>query len=203
MPRPALSDAQIAGARARILIEAARIVSAEGFGALSMRRLAKAVGLTAGALYRYFPTKQHVLLAYCVDALDRLTRELKEIVAQEDDPLRALERMLIAYGDFALKDADRFRVLFLDPEANKLELDDPGGLDGYRLLQEVAAKARSSGSLRPLPVEDISRILLASVHGVCVLAATVRDIDFSDARALVREAARNAVRGLSIRGDMT
>lgn len=197
MPRPALSDAQLVEMRARILAEAARIISAGGYGDLSMRKLASAVGLTAGALYRYFPTKQDVLRTYCIEALDGLTRQSERILRETSDILEALERLLIAYGDFALDDADRFRILFLDLEVASFELDEPSALGGYRLVQETAGRALAAGLLRPLPVADITRILVASVYGVCVLAATVRELDFSDARTLAAESVRNALRGLS------
>ena len=196
MPRPALSDSQLLEARARILAEAARIISAEGYGALSMRKLASAVGLTAGALYRYFPTKQDVLRTYCTEALDGLTHRVERILGETADLPAALERALLAYGDFALDDVDRFRILFLDLEITTFELDEQTALSAYRLLLEAVRRAVAAGLLRPLPVADITRILIASAHGVCVLAVTVREIDFSDARLLVAESVRNALRGL-------
>lgn len=197
MPRPALSDAQLAEARARVLAAAGRIISADGYGSLSMRRLATAVGLTAGALYRYFPTKQDVLRAYCIEALNRLAGEAEHVLGEDRDALQTLERMLIAYGDFALDDPDRFRILFLDPQVTGMELNEPDALDSYNILIGMVKRVQAAGLLRPLPTADVTRILLASVHGVCALAATVREIDFSDARKLAAEAARNALRGLS------
>ena len=196
MPRPALSDSQLLEARARILAEAARIISAEGYGALSMRKLASAVGLTAGALYRYFPTKQDVLRTYCTEALDGLTHRVERILGETADLPAALERALLAYGDFALDDVDRFRILFLDLEITTFELDEQTALSAYRLLLEAVRRAVAAGLLRPLPAADITRILIASAHGVCLLAVTVREIDFSDARLLVAESVRNALRGL-------
>lgn len=197
MPRPALSDLQLVETRARIIAEAGHIIAAEGYAALSMRRLASTVGLTAGALYRYFPNKHHVLVSYCVEALDELTRAFEHILDEATETFGILERMLVAYGDFALDDAERFRVLFIDREVTKLQLEGSRGLESYELIQQVVERARGEGRLRPLPTATLVRILLASVHGVCVLAFTVREIDFSDARALVRESARVALRGLS------
>lgn len=166
-----------------------------------MRLLADTMNLSAGALYRYFPTKQAVLMAYCLDEIEGLTRNCERIVGEERDPVRALERMLLAYADFALDDPGRFRVLFLDPEVTKLQFDDPRGLEAYDLILKSVARAQEAGLLRSLPPADGARVLLASVHGVCVLAATVREIDFSDARSLVVESVRNALRGLSACGE--
>ncbi|MFE1598934.1 TetR/AcrR family transcriptional regulator [Methylobacterium sp. ID0610] len=201
MPRQALSDVQLAETRARIVAEAGRIVLREGYAALSMRSLAKAVGLTAGALYRYFPTKQHVLMGYCADALDALTEQLRRIETEEGEPLRAIERMMVEYGTFALSDPDRFRVVFLDPEVGRIELTDPKTLDGYRVLQAAVDRAQGAGLFRPMAADDIARLLIASVHGIVVMAVTIREIDFSDAGTLVAAAARTMLRGLAVAPD--
>lgn len=197
MPRQTMSDDQLAGTQARIVREAGRIVQSEGYAALSMRQLAAGLGLTAGALYRYFPTKQHVLMAYCGAALDELTDDLRRIEAGEPEPLRALERMMVAYGAFALADTDRFRVVFLDPDVGRIELADTKTLDGYRVLQGTVRRAQEAGLLRPMPAEDIARILVGCVHGLVVMAITIREIDFSDIETLVATAARTTLRGLS------
>lgn len=197
MPRPAMTDEQLAATRDGIVAEAGRIVVSKGYAALSMRTLAAAVGLTAGALYRYFPTKQHVLMAYCADALNAFTKRMLAIDAEETEPLRSIERMAVAYGSFALEDTDRFRIIFLDAEVGKIEITDPRILDGYRVLLATIERAQGLDLFRPMETGDIARILVASVHGIVVMAVTVREIDFSDADALVTSAVRTVLRGLA------
>ena len=197
MPRPAMSSDQFAETQARIVSEAGRIVQSEGYAALSMRQLAAGLGMTAGALYRYFPTKQHVLMAYCGAALDELTEALRRIETEEPQPLRALERMMVAYGAFALSDTDRFRVVFLDPDVGKIELTDATTLDSYRVLQGAVLRAQEAGLLRPVPAEDAARILAGCVHGLVVMAITIREIDFGDIEPLVATAVRTTLRGLA------
>lgn len=196
MPRKPFTEAEIEAVRERILQETGRIISAHGYGALSMRKLAGTLSLTAGALYRYFPTKHDLLVAYCLESLSQLENELKRISDGEGNPLAALEQMLIAYGEFALADADRFRVLFLDYEVTRLAIPDAQGLESYDFLMKEVERAQADGRFRPLPAKSIARILFASVHGICILSATVPDIDFSDAHPLAAEAVRNALRGL-------
>ncbi len=55
MPRPALVS------RAEIAATALRIIDAEGLEALSMRRLADALGIRAASLYRHVSTKEELL----------------------------------------------------------------------------------------------------------------------------------------------
>ena len=64
MPRPAMTPEQTEAVRCRILKEAALIVAEEGIGVLSMRHLASKLGITGGALYRHFPSRQDLILAH-------------------------------------------------------------------------------------------------------------------------------------------
>lgn len=189
--------------RARILSEAARIIGAGGVAALSMRGLAERVGLSAGALHRLYPTKQAILVAYCLEALEVLHHQLRNACAGEVDPRLALRRMLVAYGAFALQDRDRFRVLFLEDDMGLL--DDLSShstiFDAYHLLHEHVTMALRAGFFRPLPVDTIARALWASVHGVVTLALNVTEIDFTDAGDLVAIAADAALRGFSAGSD--
>jgi TetR/AcrR family tetracycline transcriptional repressor len=56
--------------RERTLGEALRLLDENGLDALTMRRLADAVDAQAGALYRYFATKQDLLTAMAEQMLD-------------------------------------------------------------------------------------------------------------------------------------
>jgi len=53
-------DRRRSATRDEILVAAWSIVRAGGLSALSMRDLGTRVGMTAGALYRYFPSKMDI-----------------------------------------------------------------------------------------------------------------------------------------------
>ena len=63
---------------ARIRLCALQLIADHGFEAMSMRRLATAVGVQSAALYRYFPTKQALLA-------DLMTSHMKQLLAAWDD----------------------------------------------------------------------------------------------------------------------
>lgn len=200
MPRHILTDAQLEMTRTRILSETAKIIAAGGYAGFSMRRLAGALGLTAGALYRYFPTKQHVLIAYWSDALNDLRCRLARICEIESDPRGVILRILIAYAEFSLEDRDRFRLLFLENDMGQFSdlAQDPIVLAPYHLVRERVAEVIGKRIFRPLSPDTATRILWGAVHGVVALAITVNELDFSDIQDLVREAAEATVRGLSV-----
>jgi AcrR family transcriptional regulator len=67
------------GRRDRILDAATAVLCAGGEDALQMKELAQQAGVSLATLYRYFPAKDHVLLAIVMSrysrALDRIRRE--------------------------------------------------------------------------------------------------------------------------------
>ena len=60
------------GRAADIVAAARRILEEEGVEALTMRRLAGAVGMRAPSLYKYFPTKRAVEAALIEEAMVEL-----------------------------------------------------------------------------------------------------------------------------------
>ena len=62
----------------RIVESALRVVTEEGFDALTMKRLADELGYAAGALYRYYPSKDELLLAVQRRVLEALAEDLGE-----------------------------------------------------------------------------------------------------------------------------
>lgn len=80
--------------RREILAAASRLFRERGLHATGMREIAAALGMTAGNLYYYFPSKQD-LLAYCQEAtLDELQALATEVEASRDAAGGRLTRLL-------------------------------------------------------------------------------------------------------------
>ncbi|MDT9683650.1 TetR family transcriptional regulator [Streptomyces sp. TRM76323] len=63
--------------RRRILHASARLAGRGGFDAVQMREVAEAAEVALGTLYRYFPSKVHLLVATMQDQLDALHATLR------------------------------------------------------------------------------------------------------------------------------
>ncbi|MGP9021064.1 TetR family transcriptional regulator [Streptomyces sp. BR1] len=74
---PALTERQEARRR-RILHASAQLASRGGFDAVQMREVAEAAGVALGTLYRYFPSKIHLLVATMQDQLQQLHTTLRK-----------------------------------------------------------------------------------------------------------------------------
>lgn len=73
----ALTERQEARRR-RILDASTRLAAGGGFDAVQMREVAEESGVALGTLYRYFPSKVHLLVAVMQDQLGRLHGTLRD-----------------------------------------------------------------------------------------------------------------------------
>ena len=53
-----------------IVVEAAGLFAERGFAAVSVQEIGERVGITAGAIYRHFPSKEAVLHAVLLESID-------------------------------------------------------------------------------------------------------------------------------------
>lgn len=96
--------------RERILDAAGELVFGEGVDELSIKKVAEAADYTAGALYRYFPSKDALLAAVVVRAVDELREEVSAR-AKEGTPLLSVVAQSMACVDFARERASMFSLL--------------------------------------------------------------------------------------------
>jgi AcrR family transcriptional regulator len=96
----------------RIAAAARRLLDREGAEAVTMRRVAKAVGITPMALYRHFADRDGLLNALA-DAGFREMEAHEAKAAMPRDPERRLTRILDMFLDFALEKPRLFELMFL------------------------------------------------------------------------------------------
>ncbi len=81
--------------RRREIIEAARLVITErGMQSLTIGNLARAVGVSQGAIYRHFRGKKQILASLIEDIDRRLTRRMDLMDGDPDSGLKRLEQAL-------------------------------------------------------------------------------------------------------------
>ncbi|MFD5031423.1 TetR family transcriptional regulator [Streptomyces sp. NPDC058220] len=94
---PPLTERQEARRR-RILYATARLAGRGGFDAVQMREVAEEAGVALGTLYRYFPSKIHLLVATMQDQLEHLHTTLRKRPPASDSPAeRVAETLLRAF----------------------------------------------------------------------------------------------------------
>lgn len=87
MSAPRTARARARAEITREITDAARRQLAEsGAAALSLRAIARELGMVSSALYRYFPSRDDLLTALLIEAYDAIGASVETAVARADDP---------------------------------------------------------------------------------------------------------------------
>ncbi|HCH64436.1 MAG: hypothetical protein CL927_06950 [Deltaproteobacteria bacterium] len=180
---PGTTRAERRRARTEAILDAAMaILLEEGSQALTMRRLAKELTITPGAMYRYFDGKDAILAGLGQRTLGRYARELnvREAAARQSavdlDPMSGSLYVLVArvwhYFVLSLEDPAGWRLvnLFLVAPGQLVEDDQHARFMALVSvqLQRVAAladEAVASGALLPGRGLERALALFATLNG--------------------------------------
>ncbi|MDV3502944.1 TetR/AcrR family transcriptional regulator [Marinobacter sp. M-5] len=144
-----------AGARGRLLKEAARLFRDKGYERTTVRDLAAAVGIQSGSLFHHFRTKEDILKAVMVETIrlnTALMQAAMDAVDAPRDKLRALIRAELESingqtGEAMAVLVFEWRSLSEDAQAAVLELRDIY----EQLWLDVLDAVKAAGHLRAEP----------------------------------------------------
>lgn len=165
--------------RQSILNAAIELIVAEGFGNLSIRKIADKIEYAPSTIYLYFKDKYEIVSTICEETFNDLTAELQRITEQHDDPVIALRAGLRAYIDFGISHPSHYLVTFCTP-APPLPDDHPSskfdaGLRCYQFLIDGLAKCVAAGRMLDLDLHLLSQTVWSSIHGLTSILVTYGD----------------------------
>jgi AcrR family transcriptional regulator len=154
----------------RAVIDAAfSLVEKRGLRELTLREVARQIGVTHAAPYHHFKDRDALLAAMeqeAFQALDRAMGEAKQGIADPGDELFALGR---AYIDFAREHPERVQVMFQRGEGdNAAEMSETGRC-AFQHLVDAIAHCQAQGVA---PAGDPFALALSAwslVHGFAAL----------------------------------
>jgi len=146
--------------RAALVTAAAELVTCCGPAAVSLREVARIVGVSHNAPYRHFPTRQALLAAVAAYGFETLFNEMKAS-HRSSDPAEHLQEIGRAYIAFALRHRGAYQLMFSD-EVQKSE---------YPELREIAEAGFQSllehvTALNPALPELLARGATTAVWGL-------------------------------------
>ncbi|MBL6931139.1 MAG: TetR/AcrR family transcriptional regulator [Rhodospirillales bacterium] len=97
--------------RIQLLDAAAALFAEHGFHAVSMRDIARNVGMLPGSMYYHFPSKNDLLLATYEEGVRQLSQRVDMALADEDEPWARLEAACKAHAEILLNESDYAQVI--------------------------------------------------------------------------------------------
>jgi AcrR family transcriptional regulator len=167
--------------RAEILEAAAAILEETGDeAAVTLRAIARAVGIAAPSIYAHFPDREAVLDRLVADGFAEFTATLQAAVGPLADPVERLYAGCRAYLAYAAERPERYRVLFHHPsvKSREREIDSAARAQGAAaldvLVQGIVQCARAGRSASADPFADAVAVWVA-LHGLATLLAETPD----------------------------
>jgi AcrR family transcriptional regulator len=137
--------------------------------AVTLRAVARRIGISAPSIYRHFADRHAILLAIAADAFTELANQLGErTAAAEPDPVAMLRAGCRAYLDFAVTQPQLYKIMF-------------GGL--WSTSEGIQAESFTMAEVTALG-QDALRVLIGSLAACVEAGASTSTDPAADAVAL-------------------
>lgn len=158
--------------RAQIIVAGRDLYVRHGEAGFSMRKLARELGLSAAAIYRHFPDKEHLLMEVCREGFELFGSYLMRGLLGKT-PLERLERIGRGYVEFALEHPHYYRVMFMSPHPDYVKLQDRSSQafsPTFQMLVDRVFECQRAGDLsQELDAYKIAASTWAHLHGAVSL----------------------------------
>jgi AcrR family transcriptional regulator len=159
-------------ARRAEIIDAVLSLSAERSpGLITTAEIAKALGLSQGAIFKHFPSKEDIWLAVAEQVANSLLATIKQAAEQATAPLAALRAVFLAHVGFVIEHPGTPRFIFHELQR---AVDSPvkqrlrGMLANYRqLLVRLLEAAAQRGELdEKINQQAAASLFIGSIQGL-------------------------------------
>ncbi len=187
--------------REALLDAAFALVDSAGSSAVSMRALARALGVSSAAPFRHFADKQVLLEAVAQKAADELESAIELATADATDALTQFRTMTVAYVRFAAEHPALFELIHSTPSASGRIL---GEVNDERRMKLIALiyEGQNAGLIPEADPELIALSSEALTYGLARMIADrhprVRELSSEDARKLALAATQLLQTGIGL-----
>ena len=181
--------------REALLEQAERTVRERGADALSLRELAREVGVSHGAPRRHFPDRQALLDAVAEAGFDRLGAELRTAAdgaGEEFEP--RLRATAAAYVRFATRDPALLDLMFAGKHRETSGALHEAAENAFAVMLELIAQGQAEGALEPGEPERVGLVLFSTIQGIASLVSA-GIVQPDQLEALVVDAIAHFLRG--------
>ena len=181
---PRVSQEHLDARRRQILDAARRCFVRNGFHATSMQDILSEANLSAGAVYRYFRSKDDIIAAIAIDALAEVTGAFEDVFDTDNPPPveEVLGRILTTIQ--RLDDTQDLAKVAIQVWGEALRSPTLAerfaeAIDSVRLILTRLVEAYQERGLitRDVPADHVTPVLIGLVHGLMVQHALLGEVD--------------------------
>jgi AcrR family transcriptional regulator len=159
--------------RTALLEQAEKTVRERGVQDLSLRELAREIGVSHGAPRRHFADRQALLAALAEAGFERLGVELRAAADEAGGEFAArLRAIATAYARFAIEDAALLELMFAGKQRDPAGPLHVAADQAFSVVLELIHQGQAEGALEPGDPERVGLVLFATIQGVATLVGS-------------------------------
>jgi AcrR family transcriptional regulator len=209
-PRRRQRNARGQGARLTEDIVSAAITLIERAGtheAVTLRAVAREVGIAAPSIYAHFPDRESIVMAVVMRIFDELTDAIENgVQSAGQDPVSRLVAGCEAYVAFGLEHPQRYGVLFSERRIATADYCRPVpigpdgrpvlefGAESFALLVKSIEDCVAAGTSASTDIVADATALWVAMHGTVTLRTTLPGFPWPDSGTFVNELVRSLAR---------
>ncbi len=192
--------------REKILNISRHLLYNDGHTSLSMRGIAKEVGVSATSIYLHFDNKDHLLHTLIEESVEALSASIEERVDEQSDIITRFESIIKGYTDFALNHPEKYQIIYM-VKSDAMARYPKEKFRRARRCYELLVKVIESGVQEELMEEDdpltAAYSIWAQLHGVISVVLNQRLDSRINKEHFIEESIQHIVEGFLVRTQVS
>ncbi len=153
--------------REACIVAAQEVIAERGIENLSLRDVARKLGVSHQAPYKHYPSRDHLLAEVMRRCFERFAAHL-DARAHFDHPAQDLNSLGLQYLDFAQKHPLEYRLMFSTPWPESAEHPDlvHDAVHAFDILRKVLRRIHGESAAMRERVELDALFIWSTVHGL-------------------------------------
>tara|TARA_R110002124_G_scaffold77578_2_gene207811 strand:- start:7434 stop:8036 length:603 start_codon:yes stop_codon:yes gene_type:complete len=192
--------------RDKILDISRHLLYNDGHTSLSMRGIAKEVGVSATSIYLHFDNKDHLLHTLIEESVEALSVSIEERVNENSDVITQFESIIQAYVDFALSNPEKYQIIYMvrsEAMSRYPKEKFRKARRCYELLVKVIVSGVQEGVMEEEDPLTAAYSIWAQLHGVITVVLNQRLDSRINKDHFIKESIRHISEGFLVRTQVS
>jgi len=192
--------------REKILTTSRHLLFNEGHTSLSMRGIAKKVGVSATSIYLHFDNKDHLLHTLIEESVEELSVSIENRVEKCEGVISQFQAVINGYKDFALSNPEKYQIIYMvqsDAMARYPKEKFRRARRCYELLVKIIQEGVEEGVMQEDDPVTAAYSIWAQLHGVISVVLNQRLDSRINKEYFIRESIDHIIEGFLVRTQVS
>ena len=150
---------------------------------VSIRLVARRVGVTPPSIYLHFAAKDALMDAVCAHYFEKLDVEMQRMAAEHTTPVEVLRAQGLAYVRFATRTPELYRIATMGEWRSGSSVDVTLDSSAFKHMRATVQKLMDDGIYMPDDPTAAALEFWSAAHGVAAMLIAKPHLPFGDAEA--------------------